>query len=612
MPFVSLLLPSIGLGLLNASMRERSVASRVFYFSLDFAQRVSASSYARVIEETSQRDLVGEWVFSDALFDHHDEAAISAYRSLLLGDDGNRGINADGMPAELVDTVVAMREHVEPFLDACAERILDSDPLLVGFTSVFQQNVASLALARRLKAARPELFTIFGGANCEGAMGHELVRQFRFVDAAVSGEGDRVFPMIVDRVRAGRSVDDLAGVRTTTPRLPVAGQAAGCKTPTVDLDSLPDPDYDDFFAAHAEAGFELDAPLRILFETSRGCWWGEKHHCTFCGLNGETMAHRSKSADRALAELTRLTQRYPGCEVEVVDNILDMSYFRDFIPALTEAQLDAQLFYEVKANLRKEQIRQLHAAGITVIQPGIESLSDAVLDIMRKGISGLQNIQLLKWCQEIGVEANWNFLTGFPGEPVEDYAQMAEVAPLLTHLRPPAGCFSIRLDRFSPNFDRAEELGFRDLRPYPAYRHVYDIDDAALGNLAYYFAFDYADDRSPDDYVAPLRQQVEQWRESHASSQLTAVENDGRLLLLDTRPVAPLPIVVMEEQEKFAYEACDAVRSPAWVTRAWNRERDEDPLTDDETRRLLDGFVQRQLMLRDGDRYLALAVSVEA
>ena len=40
-----------------------------------------------------------------------------------------------------------------------------------------------------------------------------------------------------------------------------------------------------------------------FFETSRGCWWGERMHCTFCGLNGATMSYRSKSPRRAVDEL---------------------------------------------------------------------------------------------------------------------------------------------------------------------------------------------------------------------------------------------------------------------------------------------------------------------
>jgi radical SAM superfamily enzyme YgiQ (UPF0313 family) len=39
----------------------------------------------------------------------------------------------------------------------------------------------------------------------------------------------------------------------------------------------------------------------LLFETSRGCWWGEHSHCTFCGLNGSTMLYRSMAPENTLA-----------------------------------------------------------------------------------------------------------------------------------------------------------------------------------------------------------------------------------------------------------------------------------------------------------------------
>src|SRR5512144_1002972 len=106
------------------------------------------------------------------------------------------------------------------------------------------------------------------------------------------------------------------------------------------------------------------------------------------------------------------------------------------------------LFYEVKSNLRKEQVKQLRDAGITEIQPGIESFSDAVLKLMRKGVSALQNIQLLKWCKEFGVQPRWNVLWGFPGEAGEEYERMAAMIPLLAHLPPPVSASGLRLDRF--------------------------------------------------------------------------------------------------------------------------------------------------------------------
>src|SRR5439155_6118718 len=134
--------------------------------------------------------------------------------------------------------------------------------------------------------------------------------------------------------------------------------------------------------------------------------------------------------------------------ISAVDNIIDMRYYRDVLPRLKELDLDVALFYETKANLRKEQVRLLREAGITRIQPGIESLSTNVLRLMGKGVTALQNIQLLRWCAEFGVHPGWNLLAGFPGEDPADYARQAAIVPLLTHLVPPQGVGEVRLDRF--------------------------------------------------------------------------------------------------------------------------------------------------------------------
>ena len=68
---------------------------------------------------------------------------------------------------------------------------------MVGFTSTFEQNIASLALAQRLAAAHPSVLIVFGGANWEGEMGVALHRRFGFVDVVVSGEADLSFPALV-------------------------------------------------------------------------------------------------------------------------------------------------------------------------------------------------------------------------------------------------------------------------------------------------------------------------------------------------------------------------------------------------------------------------------
>ncbi|MFD1044791.1 RiPP maturation radical SAM C-methyltransferase, partial [Kibdelosporangium lantanae] len=269
----------------------------------------------------------------------------------------------------------------------------------------------------------------------------------------------------------------------------------------------------------------------LLVETGRGCWWGEKHHCTFCGLNGSTMAFRSKSAERVLDEITTLHQRSGVTTFSVVDNILDMRYFRTLLPHLEKLPL--HFSWEVKANLTREQVRQLAAAHIETIQPGIESLSDNVLSLMDKGTTRLQNIQLLKWCKQYGVAPAWNLLFGFPGERTADYEEQLEVVKRIWHLDPPSGWGPVRLDRFSPYFDRPDVYGIVNIRPMAPYPFIYPFDDKILMRIASYFDFDYADGRDPWTYAQPLVDLVTAWQNDPHRGTMYAVERGADLLLVD-------------------------------------------------------------------------------
>lgn len=621
MPFGVSIAPSIGLSLLKAILEQAGFSAQISYLNLRFAELIGMPTYRRVTDEGATSDLIGEWVFARALYpEETDDEAAQYVEEVLRKKSANQALNAEGAPAVpecFIAELLAARAQVESFMEECVASVLASGARIVGFSSIFQQNVASLALAKRLKERDPALFIVFGGTNCEGVMGREISRQFPFVDAVVSGEGEVVFPKLVRRVVEGRAIGDLPGVfsreQAKPTVLPVLGQGletAAIKlgnAPTVGhLDDLPTPDYADFFNQLKQSSVPEYAQVGLLFETSRGCWWGEKHHCTFCGLNGASMAYRSKSAARALAEFSELTTKHPGRSVIVVDNILNMAYFKDFIPALAERNPGVEIFFEVKANLRKEQLRMLHAAGVRKLQPGIESLSDQVLQVMDKGVRALQNIQLLKWCKEFDIWPQWNLIWGFPGEQPEEYARMAELVPLLTHLPPPLATSSIRIDRFSPNFNQAEQRGFKNLRPHEAYRHIYRLPEAALNNLANFFAFEYSAPGAVWPYVEALANEIHKWQQGYRQTTMFWVEKGERLLLWDERPIAQSPFVVLTGQHKFVYQACDQTRTARQVCELWQAHCAAATLTD--VRATLDALVARGLMLRQNDVYLALAV----
>lgn len=611
MPFGSLFQPSLGLSLLKAAITDPGITTEILYFTLSFANLIGAPVYAQILSEGGRPtyDLVGEWIFSSALFDSASLDPDGYLNDVLRG---HSSAHSFGKPAseEFIHSVLDARKKTGVFLDSCLQDIISRNPRIVGFTSTFQQQIASLALAKRIKAQSPEIFIIFGGANCEGVMGFETIHQFPFVDAVVSGEGDCVFPELVQRVLSGQPISELQGVYTRQNLETVCRNGQYPNAPLVhNMDTLPFPNYDDFFEQFVASGLANYHPPMLLFESSRGCWWGEKMHCTFCGLNGAAIGYRSKSAQHALDELVHLTTRYPNCNVSSVDNILNMNYFKDFIPGLISRQLCLELFYEVKANLRKEQVRLIRQAGITQIQPGIESLSTEVLKLMHKGVSGLQNIQLLKWCKEIGVRPYWNMLWGFPREPREEYVRMANLLPLLMHMQPPVTGTTMRLDRFSPSFDSANELGFVDVAPYPSYFYVYPFQPEVVINLAYYFTFSYKEPQNLTQYIGSIIEQIAAWRANYETSDLFSVDKDTYLLVWDLRPIARRPLTILSGLQKFLYITCDQIRTIYQLQRLL-QEQVSVILTKPEIEELLLPLIEDGLMVKEGNAFLTLAIPI--
>jgi ribosomal peptide maturation radical SAM protein 1 len=600
MPWARAEVPSIQCGLLKAGLAERGYPADVHYLNLELSALLGPQSYRAVMSLRAERShLLGEWLFSTAAFGRQDDGA--EYFSAVLGDDVSLEFSREQL--------LRLRDNVIPgWLDRVAAEDRWQRYGVVGFTSTFEQNVASLALARRLKDRYPALATVFGGANFDGEMGVEYVRAIDWIDFAVIGEGDKALPELVHRLATHQ---DPAGVPGVCHR--DEGRAVTGKQPApqvTDLDSLPAPDYEEYFAALARLGREaVLGPARphLLYESSRGCWWGEKHHCTFCGLNGIAMKYRAKSAATVVRDLRELTGRHHVLTVDAVDNILDMSYFRSVLPALQAQGWDLRMFYEVKANLTADQVGLLRDAGVATIQPGIESLSTHVLDLMRKGSTMLINLRLLKWAQAYGIETVWNILTGFPGETDADYQRQIDLIPSLHHLNPPGGCGPIWLERFSPYFaDPAFPI--RDVTPSAAYQYVYPPPVRA-DQIAYYFDY-VADDTASPGVRARLGAAVRDWQARWAGGRPPALRSErgpGWLRIADTRG-AHYREAVLDDWRAVAYQHCSRKAHSAAAVLAHLRAGGTDHVTERRVLSFLRSCVAERLMAEEEDHYLSLAI----
>ena len=96
---------------------------------------------------------IGDWIFSRAAFGN-DAPPLVPGRELFA--------SALGLTDAQHVLLTELREREAPkFIDHCLATVPWEDYDVVGFGSVFAQNCAALALARRIKKTYPRIFTIF-------------------------------------------------------------------------------------------------------------------------------------------------------------------------------------------------------------------------------------------------------------------------------------------------------------------------------------------------------------------------------------------------------------------------------------------------------------------
>lgn len=604
-PFADVQRPAIGLSLLKAGLARVGVECDVLYLNLLFAQLIGQASYAS-IDRFNPEPQLAEWLFADALFpgalpdlgEYYTHALQPALAEPF--DEDSAAFAGAVQEPELLDGLTKLRQQATEFV----EWALVTQPweryALVGFSTTFQQNLAALALARRVKKDHPQILVAFGGANCEGEMGQALLRLFPFLDLVCSGEGDDAFIAFASALREGRRRVDVDGLLQRVDGALILPPAM--TSPVREMDRLPIPDYSEFIAQRERLSMGAE-DVTLAIESSRGCWWGERSHCTFCGLNGSTMFFRTKSPDRFLREVDELVERYGVRELSATDNIMDMRYFDSVLPRLATREPGLTLFYETKANLQRDHVRRFREAGVTHIQPGIESLSSPILRLMRKGVYAYQNIRLLRLCAEYLVWPSWNVIAGFPGEDPAEYDRQADLVPLLTHLAPPRTVSFLRLDRFSPLFQAPERAGLTHVRAARAYRYLYPFDDADVDQLAYFFGFDYADGRNPRGYMTRLQAATAKWRKRRVNDSLMYLDDGDLLTVVDRRGGEPGERHELRGAARLTYLACEDGATRDSIVRAVA------PARPDDVDALLEGLVRSRLVVPLDGRHLSLAIS---
>ncbi|MDR2440772.1 MAG: RiPP maturation radical SAM C-methyltransferase [Planctomycetaceae bacterium] len=610
MPFAQLCWPNLGLSLLKSALRVRGINCDLKNLCFLFAERVGFDLYDWIAGHFAFV-LGGEHLFAKAYFGNRLPTTEQFWNDILLWTEPELD-KQDKIDFETVASAVL------PFLNDCMKSIDWQQYKIVGFTTSYQQTLPSLCLAQQIKKQYPHIQIVLGGAACEGEMGEELLQQFKEVDYVFTGEADYTFPIVVQKILDGtintQSLPKSVLSGTThrkylgTELLILQDEKNSAQILETDrsesivtnLDQLPPPNFDDYFIDWRCSPLRNEVKPLLFFETSRGCWWGERRQCSFCGLNGHSLRYRYKTPQRAVDELIELVKRYGIHEACFSDNIFAKEYFETFLPLLKASGLNLRFEFEMKANQKKEHVRKMLDAGLAAAQLGIETLSTPILKMLSKGATARHNLQVLKWYTEGGIEVKWNILYGFPGEDSKEYEKLTELLPLVFHFHPPTAFGKVRIDRFAPYHNDPKKHGIENLRPFRGFRFLYPFDDQSLRRLSYYHEFDFADGRDVNDYIKPFLKQVKRWDEEYAKGTLRAFDrNDGVLLLTDTRSIAVEFQYRLSGIERELYLFCDTARTSQEISERF-------PISVEKT---LTRWIEQRIMIPVDDRFFTLALN---
>lgn len=587
-PFWTLNSPSIGLSNLKASLRDGGFGVSIRYLNLDLAAVLGRETYGW-IQEHPVEVLAGELAFASYLRGPESSEEILEGLTRLGAQNHVPGASR----TRYQDVLVAIQAFMDAFKAEAPWRGFD----LVGITTTFGL-VPGLSLAKAIKSSTSPPPIVLGGGHCDGSLGEDLMKAFPWVDFVVRGEAEVSLVQLATSLAQGAgpsgAIDGLIWREDAKVR-----SADRSVARISNLDGLPSPSYSDWLGRIKELGWADQPGCRLPLETSRGCWYGERTTCVFCGLNGTGREFRVKSTDRILEEYQSLVAT--GVEdLYAVDNVMAREHFQGLIPAIAALEKKSRLFFEVRPTVGREDLERLKKARVEVLQPGIESLNADLLALMQKGVTAAQNVRLLRWCAELGLSVVWNLLWGLPGERADHYREMAALVPSLFHMNPPSTLSNrIHVDRFSPLYERHKE----EIRPFEAYEMMFGLSEGETMDLAFHHRFMAAD---PDVVAAvqDLDRTLREWKDLAGRTVFISRRIGGVRVFYDTRPCALQEEVVLSELETSLYDL---------LAKGYSRDRMQRTcgLPDETIGPMLAAFEKKRWIGRLGDIYLGLATEMD-
>ena len=580
--------PNLNLGSASACLAGRGRRPLPFHFHLDFIPFLS--ELGGTVRENFHRlaDMGVEYFSIDYVF------------ATLLFEEAHRR-SAEKMrerlePLDLgLSELEVLRAACGDFIDRCLAKL---DPHLpearwAAFSSSHFQVCSSLLLALKMKEKNPEITVIFGGKDCTGGSGYQLLSRFPFIEYVgvteceptllhLSGDQESVPPGVLFRKKKGK-----------------IGRSE--KAPGIDLDDSPHPSYDlDSLPLGPE---EIILPL----ELGRGCTWGR---CTFCPDRSYQIECRTKSALRISKEIDHYLSLSPHLTRYI---ILDADALKDpaEITRLADLLGDKDLTF-VFGELRAEKIdRGILESFMSIgrwqspFQVGVESFSERLLGLMDKGLSVIKNVEAIKAAAELGAPMQFNIITSFPRMTPRDLEENLSMIDRISHLLSRENIHLFPSEFYLPPdceiYDRDGHYRIRRTRESTFSNFFNDFDFHSLGNYPHYVAFDNQEEQLKMSGI--LRRRLEEFQAPRAREGSLTCRETGKTLAIEKSDKDGNRTWRLISPEKEIYLAgMEGIRELGEVA-------GEMGLPEEKVRSFLEGLEEAGLIIISGDRcsFLSLA-----
>ena len=331
-----------------------------------------------------------------------------------------------GHIAEIFDPKLAVVKGTLPWgnelYPAASECILSFEPDLIGFTALGCNFHVVMQIAAAVHFARPDLPLLLGGPHAS-ILHREILERFDFITAIIRHEAEETLLPVLDALGSDR-MSSIPGVSWRRPDGQIVCNSGAPKVE--ELDTLPVPAFEEYPVE--EIGMES-----IRVEAGRGCPFS----CTFCSTASFFgRSYRVKSADRLVAEMDQLAERYGFCDFKLNHDLFTVSRRKvaDFCQAVAPRAYRWACSARVDC-VDPELLADMQFAGCRNIYFGIETGSVRLQSSSRKRLD-LSLVDLtLDVTGQLGIETTTSFIIGYPDETEVDRAATLNMAGNL-HRRP--------------------------------------------------------------------------------------------------------------------------------------------------------------------------------